>query len=64
MTRSFSMTREYYNYLPLLLFCFFIIWPGINEEILDLLNEESVFFLKHAVVALVYKFDEKSTTSV
>ena len=30
----------------------------LNMEILDLLNEESV--LEHAVVELVYKFDEKS----
>ena len=36
---------------------------ALNKEILDSHNKESIF-LEHAVVELVYKFDEKPTTSV
>ena len=35
---------------------------ALNEEILDLLTSKA--FLERAVIELVYKFDEKSTTSV
>ena len=36
----------------------------LNKEILDILNETRKAFLEHAVVELVYKFNDKSTAIV